>query len=1032
MKSKSQMKFSSLLIYAFSMIKSRPLSFLLNVFIVFIAATYMDSLGYFAHSVYLGVKPTQENKRIVVKCYEEKLSNPNYLFNKKNLEKFRSQQFVDAIFEIVERGINLKIGENDSLYCNVSSTDIKDQDINPGNIIFGRHISANDAKEIILSRPLYEDLAKHSFNHQSVESYVRIHMERNRDGKPESFDQDYAIAGIIESLDRQAYIPIDTIKSLDKWGLSVIEENPDESDKKNKTKDGAKSLIAFFREKPSLKTLEELESYYKINVMPFIEQEYLSCETKPAMRLFYEEGFNSNKVAETFELVKDRCEIFFVEKRSINLSGLNFKLIGIDKKDSRFQNIKCSNGNLVNSILKKTGSVIIAPNVSGLAMSNGNIIIKEGFIPKTINVGGTLNPSDGPINFDILCSLETIAYIDKKSVEPIPVCAVKTKSKALSADLRDGKLGNVVAFGPNLADNPQNKSLQLYGDLTKPEDIYSKPDNDTDLDEVKPTSGLEPINGYNQSREDSFQDLVMIEGYQSSVWSQVRKYKDVFTDLEQFLLLPNFTITDSDLNPFKLLFFEAGALSRLFPSCYQRLKSTEALVSGLSFYADRSIKIGSRSFGLRSCDYEFFPLNVLFVREGIINSYDLEVEESNSGGSLIGSEIRAINSLDIYLSSVKNYNKQKQGYINQGYEVVDLCEIKSHLAIGYRLTPKNGEFFSNELLMLLKDEAQFDLIFPDFSVNGFANYNAQFEVEFATSSPSDPRKNLDDLIAGAWLKDENSFEVILPKDLIDRAGISYNDFEQGLKPIIFRNADSSREISIDCMVTGIVDGNKGFISASLAEKINAWSEGLVEYNDRIGFAASSEIYDSSGYARCKVFIRSADDLEEAIIYFQNQGYKPDDPLAEKKRAQFLGNVLLFMVILLAGGSIIGGIANVFITTLMNTQSKQYEIGLLRAGGVSRFTIIKIYLVFGLVIGLISGLVALPVSGIVSEFVTTFWDKAFGLPIKEVLTLPIWHFSFLWLHGLTLVMAIFSSIGAVLVAALLAVKISIADAFLMRE
>ncbi len=218
----------------------------------------------------------------------------------------------------------------------------------------------------------------------------------------------------------------------------------------------------------------------------------------------------------------------------------------------------------------------------------------------------------------------------------------------------------------------------------------------------------------------------------------------------------------------------------------------------------------------------------------------------------------------------------------------------------------------------------------------------------------------------------------------------------------------------------------------LANNIALWRLGKITYNDRLGtFISASDIYERTGHARCNVYVKNVASVKPVVKQLRQMGYATEDSLEEQEGLRKMGKSLTFLVTLLVFGSVVGGMLNVLITTWLNTKTKMYEIGILRAYGGSRRTIVGMYLKRAFLLGICSFVPALVLAALLEPQVRLLLGM-FYLPLSSIVSVSIVNIRFFWLHAVALLVCMLCSVLGVMLSVWRTCKPPIRELLQRRE
>jgi hypothetical protein len=199
--------------------------------------------------------------------------------------------------------------------------------------------------------------------------------------------------------------------------------------------------------------------------------------------------------------------------------------------------------------------------------------------------------------------------------------------------------------------------------------------------------------------------------------------------------------------------------------------------------------------------------------------------------------------------------------------------------------------------------------------------------------------------SGQWFGGKDPFEAVLPAELAQRQRVNVGDAVIVQLP---RNEEKGEQaISVRLKVIGLSSDEFPHVSASLCRDVSLWRKRVLEFNEaKHGFESPVEANKNLGDHRIVVFARSEADVKTLVQKLHERGYKTEDRLQEMESLRHLSLVLTAFAGSLVFGFIIMSLITVWVTTLMQVQSKSWEIGILRSIGLSAANVLRIFVVQG--------------------------------------------------------------------------------------
>ncbi len=207
------------------------------------------------------------------------------------------------------------------------------------------------------------------------------------------------------------------------------------------------------------------------------------------------------------------------------------------------------------------------------------------------------------------------------------------------------------------------------------------------------------------------------------------------------------------------------------------------------------------------------------------------------------------------------------------------------------------------------------------------------------------------------------------------------------------DAFNQSETAIDATIVGVTDDgpdqNSLLIPLGWARQIRT-----AQYNERAGLKTLDQL-EKDGYTTIRVTVDQSQYVKAVAKKIQELGYGEISVLAQVEQVQqfslmmwvILGSVAVIAVIAAALG-----VAN---TMLMAVSEQRYTVGVWRAIGARRKTIVRLFLLQAAILGFVGGalgaLLGLIVSNYVNEYVNSLLKNQ-GLAITNIAMIPAWLFA----------------------------------------
>ncbi len=219
------------------------------------------------------------------------------------------------------------------------------------------------------------------------------------------------------------------------------------------------------------------------------------------------------------------------------------------------------------------------------------------------------------------------------------------------------------------------------------------------------------------------------------------------------------------------------------------------------------------------------------------------------------------------------------------------------------------------------------------------------DLTFVGTEAADPERFAAGLTAGRWLGGEDAQDAVVPVAWAQSRGWKIGDSIHVKLP---RDAAGrGEEIAVRLRLVGLTAKERAYVPHRLVRDVYLWQGRRLEYDEvRQQFRSPLETSRAAGYRRCNLFAPSTAEVEGLVRRLRALGYETEDHLAEQAELRRLGRVLLGVVLFFAAGCALIAAVTVGLTTMLNIQSKCWEIGILRSLGVSSRDVLRVFLVQG--------------------------------------------------------------------------------------
>ncbi len=974
--------------YVFSSIWFNKLLFVLNVLILGIAALQLDVMSYIAASIYQDSLKTIESsnlgRRIIASCPVSSILEESMRFTASLAEELELDPMIDKAVPVISQGATFQIENRNSFNAQFEGAVLEDPEFSSRRMIWGRKISSLDCQEIVLTETLFNMLYRQTGQDLSISpdsefpEFVSLEVSRTIDGDHQTLKRDYRFVGILESPSYYAYLPFKQAQYIDMWTSNQIDNFPSTEEDSLRVMDPrgeVDSVFAFVTENVSQSRLQTIQNHFGIEMFEKSRIEYFSDKVISQLRISKPEGstFGFEDIPATgFSFRFEPVSIKYLDLKS----GKSATVLVVNSNDSRLGGLQTESGENVAELIRDLASVIVTPKFLdsfGLTEISSRPIfsLKDGPWETKLFARGILNEESLLTGFDILCSNETFQYIQYE-VEVKQATLLFTRSRNVSSAF---KL------------NRQNLIYRIH----------------------------EPLTAFFSSRSDNYFAFISCFAELDEVLdfcqkSGVTDFIAVPISIVGKTSIPGLDIRDVAIADPKLLArFNLGWVSQ-----YQNLGDDQAMIRYNYFISSMfnldHLDINNINFSIIEIKGDPFPDNLVFIAATSLSKRDIFFGLEKSKRFSFD-----YNAIDILLDNPWHYKVIQDLFINSGFEVSCLIEPSKEIVVCYESRGVAGKKLNRQLVNSLRADKTFLDVFPKISAKAKVIFpSEENETVFFASHENDWQRYLYvPFLAGEWFKDGKE-EVVLPISAIGtldpKSVIGTKVLIRFEKPARQSNVDLTMEIN--CRVSGIIEGQTGYLPINLCENISLWQSGRIKYTNRQGFVSALEIESLSGRNSCKIFINKLDYLEPVVKKLRSRGYLTEDFLGVQQGVNRLGRALTLLVTMLVAGCIIGAFVSVTITTLMNTKKNLYETaGILPSLGGSRSLIFRIFSIYALILGLTSYTLAMIGSFFIVELIKTLIKSVSTFPIDEVVRYHLFSPQFIWVHIMVLVVVfIFCFVG----------------------
>ncbi|MFA4871527.1 MAG: FtsX-like permease family protein [Patescibacteria group bacterium] len=1038
--------------YTISYIRFNFFAFLLNILTIGIAGISIMAFGYLAYAGYQEARSKLENsqtKKIIVSCVADERLDETKRFNAKKIEEMKKLPWVVVAFERVCQNVYLNISGGDPKLSYIEGTIPHDPEIDPLSMEWGGGVSSQDSEEIVVTSSLLDELIRPAMGRAGESralrpEVIRLTVRRTAGNEEKDFRREYQLVGVLNSKIKKAFIPLRQAKYLEMWCGSKIDDMPVVGGKISQPEIEVKTGRLYVSSNISGETLDQAKKHFQIDLKEIFSYREPVIGDIGEMRIFRKDNqaFYNADIAKLQSLLPNDVNIFSGNqvKATFRLEQREVKgaiLQAFSLNDPRLRNLKMMDNKGIDTAITSLYSVVISKDLASRHLPYGlesqpDLVVEIGPFPVSLKIVGA---SEGYINdtpFDALCSLDTFNCLNL-NVELKKFCLVVMTNRATAKRLKNGdypvKKGQTAKTFPII-----EKKIKTWDSDPSSKTVHSAAGAD------RRDSATAQINSSNSSFDaGDYCAIAALEGDRGSISKFIKDhFNDPKVEVIELSVVGNCKVLSGDktreaeiafCNPEEISHSQLPWAYRSYP-----LESGSGLASEEDFPSDYSIGIGDTRLDLVKID-QVFPRGYILVGQKKMSVLlpglqKLEAKKSTDGEYLPGF-------LDVTINNPVSYENVKAAIEGQGLIVKEVRVPKNIQVTCYQFSSLQPDGkISRQLISSLKADRTFLDVCPEIKIEAaIGGLPLENKFSFIGSYVDDRIKTNIPVKLGGWLTGSSPNEVMLPEKMLANTSKDPKNLIGESVTLIFerqvKRSYGEPTLDVKCAVAGITTDDHGYLPLDLVKRAYLWQTGRLPYNERSGtFVSSENLYDKSGHESCKIYVRNIADVRPAVNYLrQDLGYDTEDYLKDQERIRELGRILTFLVMMIVVGNVISGILNVVITTLMNTKTRIYEIGILRAHGASNRLIKRIFFQLGLMMGFASFAVAFAAAPLVIELIAFSIKKAFSVELTRIMSVPFISFDYWWLHLLGLLITVLFCVFGVFWSALLACKTPIVKALI---
>jgi len=204
------------------------------------------------------------------------------------------------------------------------------------------------------------------------------------------------------------------------------------------------------------------------------------------------------------------------------------------------------------------------------------------------------------------------------------------------------------------------------------------------------------------------------------------------------------------------------------------------------------------------------------------------------------------------------------------------------------------------------------------------------------------------------------------------------------------DAFGQSETTLEATIIGVT--TKGPEQGSLFIPMG-WAHAIrtAQYNEGSTVKSVDQL-EKDGYATIRVNVDTTDNVKKVSDILQQQGYGQISTLAQVERLQQFSTTMWVILGAVAAIAIIAAALGVANTMLMAVSEQRYTVGVWRAVGARRKTIVRLFLIQAALLGLIGGGIGVGLGAIASYYVNQYVNTLLssqGLALTNITQLPWW-------------------------------------------
>ncbi|MCP3918185.1 MAG: hypothetical protein GY711_21760 [bacterium] len=218
------MKLASVFRYAVSDLRHRPVATFLNVAAVALAAAYILVLGFYGASIHRyqrDVLDASLPNKIVASV--PSVSEGHLRFTPERVTQVAELPGVELAFPCIELNVEMALAGGRALDVLADGTVSGDPSLAPSRLAWGTGVTGADAREVVISRRVFERLGGRLTGAPSPASMV-LSVHRTVDGQDETQQLELSIAGVLETQpDERVHVPLELLRNLNWWCTNRID-----------------------------------------------------------------------------------------------------------------------------------------------------------------------------------------------------------------------------------------------------------------------------------------------------------------------------------------------------------------------------------------------------------------------------------------------------------------------------------------------------------------------------------------------------------------------------------------------------------------------------------------------------------------------------------------------------------------------------------------------------------------------------------------------------------------------------------------